>query len=51
MGLGKLHHFSKFWNFHYVINLQAIAVHGSTLYLLMHYYKPEIVIFECPKFS
>ena len=34
-----------------VINLQTAAIHGSTPYLLVHYYKPEIVIFECPRYS
>ena len=36
-----------------VISLQTVAPsqHGSTLYLFVHYYKSEIVIFECPRYS
>ena len=33
-----------------VINLETVALHGSTLYLFVHYYKPEIPIFECPRY-
>ena len=33
-----------------VVKLKTVALHGSTLYLFVHYYKPEIVIFECPRY-
>ena len=31
--------------------LQTVDLHGSTLYLFVHYYKQEIDIFECPRYS
>ena len=33
----------NFGIFSIVINLQTVALNGSTLYLFVHYYKPEIV--------
>ena len=45
MGLGNLRIFTI------AINLQTIALHGSTLYIFVHYYKLEIVIFKCPRYS
>ena len=34
-----------------VINLQTVALRRSTLYLFVHHYKPEIIVFECPRYS